>query len=317
MAHEADPGAAEQAPRGPEAGGRGGRRRAAAPGRRRSGDGHGAPETRPRPSPSRGRPAALPPSATSTSRWPSARRPTSRTTASGWRRRSRRGGPRRRRGRERAPPGARPHRHPPSTTPATEDDGQRPARSATPTGAARRARARGSRRTRPTASLSTRRARGDVADEDRGRRVGRHDPRRLPARLPRDGDRPGPARVVVARAPRPWPRRSPILQAPRRRRERTTEEIKKAHRRLVRHYRPDRNPGDEAAEERFKEIQAAYDVLGDADKRKQYDRGTGPFAGARDRAFSQADFGGFSDILSNLFGQAAGSLRAGGVAAAG
>jgi molecular chaperone DnaJ len=86
------------------------------------------------------------------------------------------------------------------------------------------------------------------------------------------------------------------------------EEIKKAHRKLVRQYHPDRNPGDDKAEERFKEIQAAYDVLGDADKRKQYDRGTGPFATG---GFSQADFGGFSDILSNLFG--GGGVPGGGV----
>jgi molecular chaperone DnaJ len=55
-------------------------------------------------------------------------------------------------------------------------------------------------------------------------------------------------------------------------------EIKKAYRKLARQYHPDRNPGDKQAEERFKEISAAYDVLGDADKRKQYDRG-GCFAG--------------------------------------
>jgi molecular chaperone DnaJ len=79
----------------------------------------------------------------------------------------------------------------------------------------------------------------------------------------------------------------------------TTDEIKKAHRKLVRKYHPDRNPGDERAEERFKEIQAAYDVLGDSEKRKQYDRGTGPFATG---GFSTADFGSVSDILSNLFG---------------
>ena len=56
------------------------------------------------------------------------------------------------------------------------------------------------------------------------------------------------------------------------------DEIKKAYRKLARQYHPDRNPGDKQAEERFKEISAAYDVLGDADKRKQYDRG-GMFAG--------------------------------------
>jgi molecular chaperone DnaJ len=88
------------------------------------------------------------------------------------------------------------------------------------------------------------------------------------------------------------------------------DEIKKAHRKLVRQYHPDRNPGDAKAEERFKEVQAAYDVLGDPDKRKQYDRGSlfgmggGGGAGTTGTTggFGAGDFGGFQDILSNLFG---------------
>ena len=69
----------------------------------------------------------------------------------------------------------------------------------------------------------------------------------------------------------------------------SAEDIKKAHRKLVRQFHPDRNPGDAKAEERFKEVQAAYDILGDPDKRKQYDRGgLGAFgaggAGRRRRA---------------------------------
>jgi molecular chaperone DnaJ len=83
------------------------------------------------------------------------------------------------------------------------------------------------------------------------------------------------------------------------------DEIKKAYRKLARQYHPDRNPGDERAENRFKEIQQAYDVLGDTDKRKQYDRGTGPFAagGGGFGGFDPGSFpGGFGDILSNLFG---------------
>jgi molecular chaperone DnaJ len=86
------------------------------------------------------------------------------------------------------------------------------------------------------------------------------------------------------------------------------DEIKKAHRKLVRQYHPDRNPGDAKAEERFKEVQAAYDVLGDPDKRKQYDRGSlfgmggGGASTGGTGGFGAGDFGGFQDILSNLFG---------------
>jgi molecular chaperone DnaJ len=84
----------------------------------------------------------------------------------------------------------------------------------------------------------------------------------------------------------------------------SAEEIKKAYRKLARQYHPDRNPDDAKAEERFKRISAAYDVLGDADKRKQYDRGTGPFATGGGGFDPSAFGGGFGDILSDLFGRA-------------
>jgi molecular chaperone DnaJ len=87
------------------------------------------------------------------------------------------------------------------------------------------------------------------------------------------------------------------------------DEIKKAYRKLARKYHPDRNPEDKKAEERFKEISQAHDVLGDPEKRKQYDRGTGPFSFATaGGGFDPGAFGGsVSDILSNLFGSAGGA----------
>src|SRR2546430_9941587 len=89
------------------------------------------------------------------------------------------------------------------------------------------------------------------------------------------------------------------------------DEIKKAYRKLVREYHPDRNPGDKEAEERFKEIQGAYDVLSDPEKRKQYDA----FGSADGRmgGFPGGGAGGginfeFGD-LSDLFGGVGGILR--------
>ena len=90
------------------------------------------------------------------------------------------------------------------------------------------------------------------------------------------------------------------------------DEIKKAHRSLVKKYHPDRNPGDAAAEERFKEVQAAYDTLSDPEKRKAYDSGGGLFGGGGPGGPGGNPFGGqgtpqgFGDLFSTIFNRSGG-----------
>ena len=100
-------------------------------------------------------------------------------------------------------------------------------------------------------------------------------------------------------------------------REASAAEIRKAYRRLARKYHPDVNPGDKASEDKFKQIQEAYEVLKDPQRRSAYDQlGSNWRAGqefrpppdwGRDFEFSTSSFGSggesdFSDFFAELFG---------------
>ena len=87
------------------------------------------------------------------------------------------------------------------------------------------------------------------------------------------------------------------------------DEIKKAYKKMARKYHPDLNPGDKTAEEKFKEVNEAYEVLSDADKKARYDQyghagvdpnfGAGGFGGGFDGSF---DFGDLGDLFGSFFG---------------
>ena len=91
----------------------------------------------------------------------------------------------------------------------------------------------------------------------------------------------------------------------------SADEIKKAYRKLAIQYHPDKNPGDKASEEKFKEAAAAYEVLSDSDKRAKYDRfGHQAFAGGggSSQGFHDVEdiFAQFGDIFGDFFGMGSG-----------
>ena len=102
----------------------------------------------------------------------------------------------------------------------------------------------------------------------------------------------------------------------------SADEIKKAYRKVAMQFHPDRNPGDKAAEEKFKEAASAYEVLSDADKKAKYDRfghaafgpgtsggGGGGFGGGMDMNDIFSQFGDVfgEDVFGSFFGGGGGS----------
>ncbi|MCJ1714089.1 DnaJ C-terminal domain-containing protein [Curtobacterium sp. VKM Ac-2922] len=83
-------------------------------------------------------------------------------------------------------------------------------------------------------------------------------------------------------------------------------DLKKTYRKLARQYHPDSNPGDAAAEARFKEISEAYSVLSDKDQRAEYDQVRAMGSGARFTAGGPGQGGGFEDVFGGMFGQQGG-----------
>ena len=95
----------------------------------------------------------------------------------------------------------------------------------------------------------------------------------------------------------------------------SADDIKKAYRKMAMKYHPDRNPGDKEAEEKFKEVGEAYEVLSDADKKARYDQygfaGVDPNFGAGGGGYGGGGFGGFGDFsdLGDIFGDFFGGGR--------
>src|SRR6266700_3439094 len=89
------------------------------------------------------------------------------------------------------------------------------------------------------------------------------------------------------------------------------EDLKRAYRKLAMQHHPDRNPGDNASEAKFKELNEAYDILKDDQKRAAYDRfGHAAFEQGGGRGPGDFGFsGGFADIFDEMFGEFMGGRR--------